>query len=146
LSLKVIFRSNPKCSTFWYKNGSEIVSDNKNIQILEKADSNCLEINNCSSSDFGFYTFAAKGQNSVILSTCYVEIPPKKSNLFLCFNSKYNSYKYRLEDSEEEDSEILKPSIVQKFKPRVDIKENERLFLEVRAIGFPNPQVSHLNL
>jgi hypothetical protein len=41
---------------------------------------------------------------------------------------------------------MLKPSIVQKFKSRVDIKENERLFLEVRAIGFPSPQVSHLNL
>ncbi len=142
----VVFRSNPKCSTFWYKNGSEIVADNKNIQISEKADSYCLEISNCSSSDFGFYTFAAKGQNSIIMSTCYVEIPPKKSKLFLCISSKYNLYRYCLEDSEEDDLEMLKPSIVQKFKSRVDIKENERLFLEVRAIGFPSPQVSHLNL
>ena len=37
--------------------------------------------------------------------------------------------------------EFLKPSIIQRFRPIIEILENDRLYLEVRAIASPEPKV-----
>lgn len=78
VTLSVVCRSNPKCSIKWYKNDVEIDEKNKRFNFTQKGDTYSLDLPAALSSDFGFYTFVAKGLTTTAQSTCYVEIPPRK--------------------------------------------------------------------
>jgi hypothetical protein len=77
--LEVQCKGNPKPNIKWFRNEIEIPPKSNNYVFESKGDSYFLSLTSASSTtDFGVYTFAAKGLKSVVKSSGYVDILKSK--------------------------------------------------------------------
>ena len=73
---EVICQGNPKPNYVWFRNGVEIrkPTGRDNYSIIERGDSYLLIFEKLRVSDGGLITFAAKGKNSVVQTSCFLEV------------------------------------------------------------------------
>jgi hypothetical protein len=141
ITLSVVCRSNPKFLYKWFKNGIEIDQSNKHLKFSQKGDTYNLEIPESVASDFGYYTFAAKLRDIVAQTTCYVDVIHNKRKIFIRSLRFFFLTCFYYQANDENEIEFLKPSLIQKLKPKLEVFENERIFLETTAIAAPVPNV-----